>query len=120
MEVREFNKKSLNRCTPEQYDEKVKKMRKEHEKLIKGQFEFTEAGGGWIEFCYRFFKGDPLLTIKLVHGEITELPMGIVKHINNTRRKIRTFGKEIQPNQRGLPSTFEVQSRIRFIPCEVL
>jgi hypothetical protein len=60
-----------------------------------------------------------------MHGEICELPMGIVKHLNNTKKKVRKFGLGIAERggeipERGLPSTFEVQSRIRFTPMDVL
>lgn len=118
MEIKEIHKKPANRLAPEKYDELVKKMRKEHEKLVKGMFEFIDAQGGWLDFCYRWFKGDPLMTIRLVHGEICELPMGIIKHLNNTKKKVRKLSMELGP--RGIGSTFEVQSRVRFTPLEVM
>ncbi len=125
MEIKELKKKQVNTCTPEQYDERIKKLRKDHDRLVKGKFEFTDAQGGWFEFCYRFFKGDPLVTMKLIHGEITELPLGVVRHLNNTVKKVRNFGfgnaqrgGEL-PEGRGLPSTFEIQSRVKFIPVDV-
>ena len=31
----------------------IKAMRKEDEKLVRGQFEFTEAEGGSFDFTYR-------------------------------------------------------------------
>jgi hypothetical protein len=120
VEIREYNKKQSVRMAPEKHEEEVKKLRKAHERLIKGRFEFTDAQGGWIEFAYRFFKGDMLVVYKLFHGEITELPAGIVKHINNTKKKVRKFSVNIDPNARGVPSTYEVQSRISFIPLESL
>lgn len=120
MQIKELHKKQANRLSQEKFDELVKKARKEHDKPVRGMFEFLDAQGGWLEFSYRFFKGDPIITMKLVHGEICDLPMGIVKHLNNTKKKIRTLGKEINPNARGVPMTFEVQSRVRFTPVEVL
>ena len=120
MEIREYNKKQSNRMAPDKYEDEVKKLRKAHERLVKGRFEFNDAQGGWIEFAYRFFKGDMLVVYKLVHGEIVELPAGIIKHINNTKRKVRKFAVNIDPSARGVPSTFEVQSRISFIPVESL
>lgn len=124
MEIKEISKKSQNRVPPEKYEEMVKKLRKEHEKPVKGMFEFIDAQGGWFDFAYRFFKDEPLMTIRLVHGEITELPMGIVKHLNNTKRKVRRFamsepGKAAELPARGLPSSYELQSRIRFTPVDV-
>lgn len=120
MLIKTYSKKEPNRIPPEQFEEKIKKLRKEHEKLIKGRFEFTDAQGGFLEFAYRFFKGEPLITMKLMHNEIVELPQGIVRHLNNTKKKIRKFSAELAPNARGVPSTYEVQSRVNFIPLEAI
>lgn len=120
MEYKTFSKKEINRVPPEKYDEMVKKLRKEHEKMIKGRFEFVDAQGGFLEFAYRFFKGEPLVTIKLFHNEVVELPQGIVKHLNNTKKKIRRFGPELKEGARGVPSTYDVQSRVSFIPVDAL
>lgn len=110
----------------DKYDEALKKMRRDYEKMCKGMFEFSDAQGGWLDFSYRFFPGEPLRTIRLIHGEICDLPMGIVKHLNNTKRKIRKFGmSDIEGRgselpARGLPSSYSVESRVRFTPMEVL
>jgi len=126
MEVKEIKKKSMNTMDSVKYDELLKKTRKEHEKLVKGMFEFTEAEGGWFDFSCRFFKGEPLQTIRLIHGEICELPMGIVKHLNNTKKKVRRFdsgagrGLELLQNGRGIPSSYTTESRVRFTPMDVM
>jgi regulatory protein YycH of two-component signal transduction system YycFG len=120
MEYKTFSKKQTNRVPPEKYEELVKKARKESEKLVKGRFDFVDAQGGFLEFAYRFFKDDPLVVYKLFHGEVTELPQGIVKHLNNTKKKIRKFGNELKAGTRGVPSTYEVQSRVAFIPVDAL
>lgn len=119
MQVKEIVKKAPNRMPAEQYEQLIKKTRKEHDKMVKGMFEFVDAQGGWLEFCYRFFKGEPLMTIKLVHGEICELPMGIVKHLNNTYKKVRVFDQNPDKNDiRGLPKSYSKQSRVRFTPID--
>ncbi len=127
MEIKDIGKKQQNTSTPEVYADLLKKMRKEHDKPVKGMFEFVDAQGGWLDFSYRFFKGDPLRTMRLVHGEICELPMGLVKHLNNTIKKVRHFGLQTGarrgnelPEGRGIPSTYEKQSRIRFTPTEYI
>ena len=119
MQVIEIKKKQKTVANTALYEEKEKKLRKEHEKLVKGMFEFVDAQGGWLDFTYRYFKGDPIQQIRLIHGEIVELPMGIVKHLNNTSKKIRTFAKELK-DSRGVPSTFEKVSRVRFTPIDVI
>ena len=110
---------------PSLVEEKEKKLRKEHEKLVKGKFEFVDAQGGWVDFAYRWFKGEPIQVYRLFHGEVCELPMGVVRHLNNTYKKVRNFAantpdKAAELVGRGVPSTYEVQSRIRFTPMEVM
>lgn len=118
MEIKEIGRTKVNKKDPVVYEERLKKARKEHEKMVKGKFEFTEAGAGWFEFNYRFFPGELITILKIVHGEICELPLGVVKHLNNTVRKIRTFSPELP--KRGVPSTFETQSRVRFTNMDYL
>ena len=126
MEIKELHRKQKNTCTPEQYAELVKKLRKEYDKPCKGMFEFIDAQGGWLEFTERTFKDQPITTIRLTHGEICELPMGIVRRLNNTKKKVRTFGSQNGATRggelpiKGLPSTCEVISRVRFTPMDVL
>lgn len=129
MEIKELHKKDKTKLPPEKYDELLKKARKDHDVLRKGMFEFIDAQGGWLEFSTRFFPGQPIQTIKINHGEIVELPMGIIRHLNNTKKKIRKFGMDAGtsktrggeiPERGGLPNTYEVQSRVRFTPMDVL
>ena len=106
---------------PKAREDLLAKLRKEHEKMVKGKFEFIDAQGGFLEFTYRFFPDDLLVTYKFIHGEICEIPMGLVKHLNNTTKKVRTFGlnQTGELTERGLPSRFETQSRVRFTPVEM-
>ncbi len=118
MQVREINKKKFNTLDQVKTDELIKKMRKESEKLVKGKFEFLDAKGGWFEFAYRIFKGEPILIMKIIHGEVCELPMGIVKHLNNTKRKIRRMVHDL--DRSTTKSIIEdTQSRVRFTPVDV-
>src|SRR5580693_8206662 len=105
MEVREINKKTRNTLPPAERDELMKKMRKEDDKIRTGMFEFVDAQGGWFEFSYRKYPGESIQIIKLIHGEICDMPMGIIKHLNNTKRKIRRYSVELSANgQRPLRS----------------
>ena len=126
MEIREIRRSHNKKFDKVKAKELLDKMRKEHAPMVKGKFEFVDAGGGWIEFNYRIFPEDLLVTYKFVHNEICEIPMGLVKHLNNTVKKIRCFGLDdgsgrgTQLPDRGVPSTFQATSRIRFIPESVL
>ena len=120
MEVRELNRKQKNKLPPAEREELVKKMRKEDDKMCKGMFEFLDAQGGWLEFAYRKYPGEPIQMIKLIHGEICDLPMGIVKHLNNTKKKVRRYNMELSPDGKKMPRSFEVVSRVRFTPMDVM
>jgi hypothetical protein len=120
MEIREINKKTKNSLPPAERDELVKKMRKEDEKTRNGMFEFVDAQGGWFEFSYRKYPGEPIQIIKLIHGEMCVMPMGIIKHLNNTKRKIRRYSLELPASGQRAPRSFETVSRVRFTPTDVL
>src|SRR5208283_2219593 len=90
--------------------EKLKKIRNEGEKMCKGMFEFLDAQGGWLDFNYRFYPGEPIRTVRIVHGEICDIPMCLVKHLNNIWVKVRTLPKNLDVDK---PS-FDKRSRTRF------
>lgn len=113
-----FAKKKDNVISKPDMEEKLKKLRKEHDKLVKGKFEFIDAMGGWLEFSYRFFPDDLLTNYKFIHGEICEIPLGLVKHLNNTYKKIRNLDPNM--SDRGVSSSYTTQSRVRFTPLEML
>jgi hypothetical protein len=116
MRVTEIGRKTMKKLPAETYTAELKKMRQEHEKMVKGMFEFVDAPGGFFEFDYRFFPGQPITKIYLTHGEITEIPLGVVKHLNGCMKKVRTINPE--QSQKGLLSTFQKFSRLKFTPVD--
>jgi len=122
MRVIELNKKVTNKKPKTEVEAMIKTMKKEDEKLVKGTFEFVEAEGGFFEFSYRVYPGDTIQTYQLVHGEVCEIPMGLVKHLNGTRKKIRRYMDVEQPATGAVktPRTFETASRVRFIPQDYI
>lgn len=122
MKIVDLQKKMVNTKSRTEVEEIIKKMRKEDEKPVKGQFEFTEAEGGFFSFAYRIYPGEPIQMYTFVHGEICTVPMGIVKHLNGTKKKIRRYTNvEQQPNGPvRAPREFETISRVRFVPYEYL
>lgn len=120
MQVRELNKKQKNTLPEPERLELLDKMRKEDEKLISGMFEFIDAQGGWLEFAYRKYPGEPILMLKLTHGEKCDLPRGLVKHLNNTKRKVRRYSVELAQEGKKPLRSYETISRVRFTPLDVL
>jgi hypothetical protein len=119
MQVVEYKKPVKNFKPKTETEELIKKARKEDEKLVKGRFEFTDAQGGFFEFTYRWYPG-LIQKFTLVHGETCELPIGLVKHLNNTNHKVHKYMNVEQPENGPLklPTTYDVVSRVKFIPIE--
>jgi len=125
MEIKEINGAKYRLASESERakaKEKMEKMRKEGEKTMKGLFEFVDAPGGWLDFNYRFFPGEPIRTVHIVHGEIVDLPMTLVKHLNNIWKKVRVPIERPQNDtgKGGFASTYEKFSRTRFTPLDVM
>ena len=120
MEVRELHKKQKNSLPAADRDKLIKEQRAADDKIRTGMFEFLDAQGGWLDFAYRKYPGESVKMIRLTHGEICDLPMGIIRHLNNTKKKVRRYNLELKEGQARPTRTFDVISRVRFTPTDVL
>ena len=119
MQVKEISKKKFAAASESERARSktlMEKMRKDGEKMVKGIFEFVDAQGGWLDFSYRFFPGEPLRTIKIVHGEICDIPMILAKHLNNVYKKVRMLPENADQGKHGVTRV----SRTRFTPVDML
>lgn len=124
MEVKEINSVKYRPPSDEQKAKAkvlIEKMRKDGEKTVKGMFEFLDAQGGWLDFSYRFFPGDPVRTVHITHGEIVDMPMILVKHLNNVWKKVRQMPRELNEQGKAIKQGYvERISRTRFTPMDVM
>ena len=130
METTQINRKKFAPATPAQkaeVDEKIKKLRKQGEKMRRGRFEFNDAKGGWFDFSYRFFPGDPVTTVRINHDEVTDIPELLMWHLNNVKRKVRQLNPKLldgdQPFAKGhaIKNCYvEKVSRVSFIPMDAI
>lgn len=119
MQILETRSRTICTLTAEQKAksaEKIKKLQKEGERLVKGIFEFVDAQGGWFDFCYRFYPGEPIRTVKINHGETVDIPVDVAKHLNNVYKKVRL---PRQNADQGV-DTITKTSRTRFIPLDII
>lgn len=119
MQIQETRARTICTLTSEQKaksSERIKKIQKDGEKLVKGIFEFTDAQGGWLDFCYRFYPGEPVRTVKITHGEIIEIPTDLAKHLNNVYKKVRMMRENADSGKDMVTKT----SRTRFIPMDIV
>lgn len=122
MIVKSVSKRILNHKPKAEVEEMIKKMRKEDDKLVKGQFEFTEAEGGFFDFTYRIYPGESIQHFTLIHGEICSIPFGVVKHLNGCKKKIKRYANVEQQTSGAIkmPTTYDTISRVRFVPVDFL
>lgn len=120
MEIREIGTKQKNTMLPAERDELIKKKRIADDKIKTGMFEFLDAQGGWLDFTYRAYPGESVKIIRINHGEICDLPMGIIRHLNNCKKKVRRYNLQIQENGAKPARTFDTISRCRFTPTDVM
>jgi hypothetical protein len=119
MKVVETRARTICTLTTEQKHkaaERIKKLQKDGEKLVKGIFEFVDAQGGWLDFSYRFYPGEPVRTCRINHGEIVDIPLDVAKHLNNVYKKVRTMRQMADQGQDVITKI----SRTRFIPMEMV
>jgi len=64
----------------------MKARRLKDQTPIRGQFHFHEVRGGTLEFVFKQYKDDPVAKYKLRDGEITTLPLGVVRHLMTSGR----------------------------------
>ena len=122
MKVLEIRSRTICKLSTEEKAksaERIKKMQKEGEKLVKGMFEFSDAQGGWLDFSYRFYPGEPIRTIHITHGEIVDVPKDLAMHLNNVYKKVRTMAENIDAHG-NKSRVVEKISRTRFIPMDML
>ena len=122
MKITEVTKKKLKSCPKLEVEEMIKKARKEYDRPVKGKFEFVEARGGTFAFTERIFPGQPIMIYEIKHDEICIIPYGVAKRLNNTYQKVRTPTSEMGESGtiRGMPTTSEKFSRVKFIPEDYL
>jgi len=94
----------------------IEKLQKEGNKQTRGIFEFVDAQGGWLDFSYRFFPGEPIRTVHITHGEMIDIPIILAKHLNNVYKKVRMMPENAD---KGVSSVTKI-SRTRFIPVDIL
>lgn len=119
MQIQETRSRTICTLTTAQKTaaaEKIKKLQKDGEKLVKGIFEFVDAQGGWLDFSYRFYPGEPVRTVKITHGEIVDIPTDLAKHLNNVYKKVRVPRQNADQGQDVVTRI----SRTRFIPLDIV
>jgi len=78
--------------------DKLKNLQKEESRLVKGKFMCHEPKGGSVKFSFRKYKEDPTKHYHLIDGQEYELPIAVVKHLNNCGWEIHSNLLDAQGN----------------------
>jgi hypothetical protein len=62
---------------------KIDKLRLEDEKMVKVRFINHHRKGAKLEFTFKKYKEHPYRSYSIADGQVLELPMMVVNHINN-------------------------------------
>lgn len=62
---------------------KYEAMRKKDNEMVKGIFKFYEVPGGFCEFNFRKYKGDPIIKYSMHDGKVYTVPRMVAKHLNS-------------------------------------
>ena len=89
----------------------VEQLRARDSKKVRGRFNYLEMPGGILNFCYRAYEGDPLMSYALKDGEIYELPIGVARHLNTN---VGRYEHKYLLDANGNPST---SSKVRIRRC---
>jgi len=70
-------------------------QRQADRRKVKGIFRDLEVKGGVIKFAFKKWKGDDIVPYELHDGQEYELPLGVVKHLNNLCHYEDSFSKDL-------------------------
>lgn len=105
------------RDTPEQ--------QKLDQRIIRGRFHFYERPGGFHQFLYRRYKGEPITSVTLRDGGTYDLPYGIVRALEESafymRHNVETSAEAsdslvVAGGEQQVYSTGRGHARFAFMP----
>ncbi len=82
------NMSSPKNLTPQPTERKqipaadIERMKKRDRELVRGKFIFHEVPGGYLEFPFKKWKGDPVERYSMQDGEVYTIPFAVAVHLN--------------------------------------
>ena len=92
----------------------IEAMKKKDHERIKVKFNYIESPGATLKFPFKKYHGDPVIRYELKDGEIYELPIMVIKHLNQNVGRIEHFRLI---DSVGKPSIL-ASRRVRRVMCE--
>lgn len=95
--------------------EAYEKKMKNDQKVVRAQFYCFEPKGGEIEMHYAKYPGEPIRFYRFKDGDIYDVPMGLVNHINNNC-KLMARSDLVDKNGAPIPASGKAKQLYQFAP----
>lgn len=98
-------------------NDRIKDQQKEEARIVKGRFQCFQPVGGTVQFSFKKYKDDPVVTYTMKDGEIYEVPLSVARHLNqNCRYPVNQLGVNENGSQRT--DIGRMVPRMSFTPLE--
>lgn len=94
----------------------MEKKRKEDERIVKAQYFNKDGAGERLERPYMMWEGQPITTWRFLHGEIYDVPKGLVDDVNSPHKRTKKRSGLIGANGQPLETDEFDESQHRFSP----
>lgn len=103
------------------FDEKdrasMEKLKKDDAKMIKVQYLHKDGGVERLERPYCNWPGDPITQWRFIHGEIYEIPQGLLRDVNDPAKRTKKRSGLVDSKGNVLESDQLDEPIHRFVPA---
>lgn len=95
---------------------KMEKNKKEDERIVKAQYLNKDGANERLERAYMKYEGQPITTWRFLHGEIYDVPKGLVDDVNDPNKRTRKRSGLIGKDGKPLETDQYDELQHRFVP----
>jgi hypothetical protein len=96
--------------------EKMGKLKKEEERMVEAQYLNKNGANERLERPYMNWAGQPITMWRFIHGEIYEVPKGLVDDVNDPNKRIKKRSGLLNAKGIALETDQVEDSQHRFVP----
>lgn len=96
--------------------EEMKKKKKESERIVKAQYLNKNGEKERLERPYMMWAGQPITMWRFLHGEIYDVPKGLVDDVNSEYKRPPKRSGLMGPNGKELEMDVRQDPEHRFVP----
>jgi hypothetical protein len=107
-----------------EHKKELERQKKEDSKLVKAEYMNSRGRHERLTKPYCRYAGDPILVYHLIPGKVYELPMGLIKEVNDSTKKIprrsglvSIDGEAIRKDESPLDKDEEGEWLHKLVPC---